>query len=487
MKTAQLIILAFLTCVAVNPLSGQDFNTYSFDPPVPVKAVNSVEQEEAAPLISPKGDRIYFTRTANVVQFDKRVSIHEIWFSDYLEDGWTNAVKAFHPLNDNQNTAVIGFKDDGLYLFGVYSGGLKNKNGASETHVENGAWTKPQSLEIPDLKIKGGYYGLSMHSSERILLVSKGDSGNEDLFVTLMTPGGQWSELINLGPTINSKGYEIAPFLSDDSFHLFFSRGNQTKDADIYVSKRMDNTWQNWTEPERLPEPINSDLFDAYFSISSDSTVLFSSDRMGSNDIYESKLRLRNILPQPEELLDSELVAVNQETTLAEEPEIIEEQPVSAESEFVKIQENQSRADEYVFFEFGQFSLSDHSKMALDEVVEKLLKAETLSIEVIGHADYIDHEDFNQELSTKRSAHVAEYLISQGVAESRITTLAFGELLPISNNESELGRRLNRRVEIFISTESNIETSPNNGLTSSKKSPSALTERTLKKEVHGNQ
>ena len=84
MKTAQLIILILLTYGTANPLLGQHFNTYSFDRPVPVKPVNSVEEEEAAPLISPKGDRIYFTRTANVVQFDKKVSIHEIWFLSHF-------------------------------------------------------------------------------------------------------------------------------------------------------------------------------------------------------------------------------------------------------------------------------------------------------------------------------------------------------------------------------------------------------------------
>lgn len=483
MKKAHHLILASLALLITNPLSGQGFDSYSFDPPMHLKALNSEDQEEAAPLITPNGDRMYFTRTANVIQFDKRVSIHEIWFSDNLEGGWTDAVKAFHPLNDNQNTAVIGFKNDGLYLFGVYSGGFKNKNGASETHIENGAWTKPQSLEISDLKIKSGYYGLSMHSSEKVLLVSKGDSGNEDLFVTLKKPDGQWSELINLGPTINSNGYEIAPFLSDDSFHLFFSRGNQTKDADIYVSRRIDNTWQAWTEPERLPEPINSDMFDAYFSINTDSTVLFSSDRMGSNDIYQSQLRVKNILPEEVELNNFEVVPVIQKIEPVDEPVLKEEPEIVEEPEVVKIEKIQTAADGYVFFEFGQSSLSAGTKLILDELAEKLLNSPETNIEIIGHADYIDEEDFNQELSAKRSANVAEYLISKGISKSRIITSAFGELLPISNNESEIGRRLNRRVEFIFETESIIETSPNNKPTSSETGPSALPEQISGKEV----
>lgn len=368
-----------------------------------------------------------------------------------MEEGWTKAVKAFHPLNDNQNTAVIGFKNNGLYLFGDYSGGFKNKNGASETHIENGAYTKPQSLEIPDLKIKGGYYGLSMHSSEKILLVSKGDSGNEDLFVTLLTPEGQWSELINLGPTINSKGYEIAPFLSYDSIHLFFSRGNQTKDADIYVSKRLDDTWRNWTEPERLPEPINSNLFDAYFSISSDSTVLFSSDRMGSNDIYKSKLRVFKNLPEEVEISSIEPIALTEEEPIEQKLELT---AITETTQHIPELQNKSSADGYAFFDFNKSTLTNTAKTKLNAILERLKSDPSLNIELVGHADYIDEEDFNQQLSEKRAASAAKYLTSNGIASHRITTSGFGELLPISNNESDIGRRLNRRVEIYFISQS---------------------------------
>ncbi|WP_420387246.1 OmpA family protein [Roseivirga sp.] len=423
---------------------GQKFDQFSFDPPMHVDAVNTEQEEEAAPLITPEKDRMYFTRTTTTVQFDKTVEIHEIWFSDYLEGGWAKAVKAFHPLNDDQNTAVIGFKKDGLYLFGIYNKILGNKNGASESHIENGAWTNPASLSIPDLKIKSGFYGLSMHQSENILLISKGEEGNEDLFVTLKNNKGEWSELINLGSTINSAGYEIAPFLSDDSQYLFFSRGTLTKDADIYISQRLDNTWKNWSEPERLPEPINSDMFDAYFSINSDSTVLFSSDRMGSNDIYQSKMRIKPILPQEVALNDFETIAMVRTEEIAE-PVIEIKKP-----EQKRISDP---ADGYIFFDFNRANLSNTSKKKLDEIIIQLKNDPTLKVEISGHADYIDTEDFNQALSEKRALNAAEYLISQGISADRIRTFGYGELLPISNNDSEIGRRLNRRVEISIRSE----------------------------------
>jgi len=472
MKTFQISIIALSILSAAVNLHSQGFESYTFDPPRFLDPLNSQEHEEAAPLISPDKSRVYFTRTRNMIQFDKPVSIHEIWFSDYLEDSWTEAVRAFHPLNDNQNTAVIGFKEDGLYLFGVYASSLRNLNGASETHIQNGAWTNPAQLPIPDLEIKGEFYGLSMHESEKVLLISKGISGNEDLYVTLKDTQGNWSDLINLGSTINSTGYEIAPYLSPDSHYLFFSRGNSEKDADIFVSRRIDNSWQKWTEPERLPEPINSDQFDAYFSINSDSTVLFSSDRLGSNDIYQSRLRVKATLPNNVELSEFEVI-----------PVISKEEIPEPETTQIIRRAQINEADGYVFFAFNQSSLSTPTKNTLDSIVERMHNEPSLTLEVAGHADYIDSEDFNMELSTRRSQHVADYLISKGIDASRISTTAFGELLPISNNETEMGRRLNRRVEIYFKTESKTETTPNDQAISAKNGPSDKSQSTVGKEV----
>ncbi|NVK86357.1 MAG: OmpA family protein [Cytophagia bacterium] len=119
---------------------------------------------------------------------------------------------------------------------------------------------------------------------------------------------------------------------------------------------------------------------------------------------------------------------------------------------------NGSSADVYVFFNFSSSTLTEVTKKQLDDVAEKLENEPKLSIKVVGHADYIDKEDFNQELSQKRSAKVAEYLVSKGISSDRISMAAYGETLPISNNESDLGRKLNRRVEIYFITENEIDT-----------------------------
>ena len=79
-----------------------------------------------------------------------------------------------------------------------------------------------------------------------------------------------------------------------DKRYLFFASNGHDGfgDADIYVSERMYDSWDVWSKPLNLGEPINTDGFDAYFWMAPDSTVLFSSNRDGGlSDIYTSKIR----------------------------------------------------------------------------------------------------------------------------------------------------------------------------------------------------
>jgi len=83
--------------------------------------------------------------------------------------------------------------------------------------------------------------------------------------------------------------------------------------------------------------------------------------------------------------------------------------------------------------------------------VATVLKAypETL-IEVTGHTDATGSQEYNQRLSARRARSVAAYLAAQGVAPGRLMDRGMGESLPVADNASPEGRRLNRRVEIRI-------------------------------------
>ena len=85
--------------------------------------------------------------------------------------------------------------------------------------------------------------------------------GAEDVYVCFNREG-RWTELINLGSTINTPFQEMSPSLNADGTKLYFA-SNGRKDGlgsfDIYVSNRLDDSWTSWSEPVNLGTQINSE------------------------------------------------------------------------------------------------------------------------------------------------------------------------------------------------------------------------------------
>ena len=101
-----------------------------------------------------------------------------------------------------------------------------------------------------------------------------------------------------------------------------------------------------------------------------------------------------------------------------------------------------------VEFEFDSASLTGTSAVVLDAAVEGLVKCPNKSVRVEGHTDAIGSDAYNQALGLRRANAVASHLIRGGVAAGRVTTRSFGESRPITTNDTDEGRALNRRVEL---------------------------------------
>lgn len=430
MKMHHLFLL--LGLITTLTIQAQDKRLTS-TPPLSINKINTPELEEAVPFISLDGKRIYFTRTNDQSSsILKNKVLHEIWYANFSEGGQLEVQKAPKPLNAGLNSAVIGFNYDGstLYLFGTYNKLFQEQKGISFSSLVNEQWSKPLKLKIPDLDIEGGFYGLYMHPSEKVLLISKGTQGNEDLYVALRETGDQWSAPISLGSVINTSDFEISPFITQDQQHLFFSRGSESGDTDIFHARRLDQSWTNWSVPERLLAPINSKGFDAYFSMLPDSTIVFSSNRAGSSDIYLAKLVVT----------DTAITRPLPVTTLQKENQLT--------TSLLSNIELEATVKNYVFFEFNLSTIQKNQQPALDQVIAHLKRHPDLLVEIGGHTDHIDTEPFNEKLSSQRALAVANYLIAGGIDPNRLRPVGYGELLPVANNEHPYGRSLNRRVEI---------------------------------------
>ena len=105
-----------------------------------------------------------------------------------------------------------------------------------------------------------------------------------------------------------------------------------------------------------------------------------------------------------------------------------------------------------VTFATGSASINNTFRMTLDRVANSLRQYPNSIVDVYGYTDSTGSDSFNQRLSEQRAQAVASYLISQGVASSRIRSQGFGENPQYfkGDNATEYGRALNRRVEIKI-------------------------------------
>lgn len=101
-----------------------------------------------------------------------------------------------------------------------------------------------------------------------------------------------------------------------------------------------------------------------------------------------------------------------------------------------------------VNFDFDKATLQPQGKPVLDEAARILKENPSINVQVQGYTDAIGTDAYNLKLSDRRAATVKSYLVSQGVAASRLTTRGFGEASPVATNESADGRAQNRRVEL---------------------------------------
>lgn len=103
-----------------------------------------------------------------------------------------------------------------------------------------------------------------------------------------------------------------------------------------------------------------------------------------------------------------------------------------------------------VLYASGSAILDPKSFKSLDKLALIMERKPALEIEIVGHTDNIGDAEANQLLSEKRAASVKAYLINKGIKAERIQSSGKGPTEPVADNDSEKGRKLNRRTEIKI-------------------------------------
>ena len=106
--------------------------------------------------------------------------------------------------------------------------------------------------------------------------------------------------------------------------------------------------------------------------------------------------------------------------------------------------------DSGILFDFDSSTLRPASHDNLKKLTKIVNRDEDTILMIVGHTDSRGDEDYNLRLSERRAQSAKTFLVSEGLASSRIEIVGRGELEPISENDTDAGRQKNRRIEVAI-------------------------------------
>lgn len=397
---------------------------------------------------------------------------------------WSKPKKLPWPINSkfHEPSASYSYDNRTLYFVSNRPGGY----GGSDIYVtrfdENTGWSDIENLG-PIINTPDDEDAVFMHPDGKTLYFSsKGHQGmgGYDIFRSVLT-NGVWSTPENLGYPINTANDDVFFSVTADNRHAYFSsiREGGMGGQDIYritflgTDKKLISAGEDqWvaihaestaeTHLESAME-IKSSMMILLKGIVSDETTLTPlSARIELIDnskneiiaVFESNRQTgRFLVSLPAG--KNYGIAIRTDGYLFHSenfdiPDLREFKVVEKNIRMKKVEKGKEIVLKNVFFDYNQFRLKQESLSELDRVVSLMQEYPTLIIEISGHTDNIGNAAYNKELSLQRARSVVDYLVSKGIAASRLQSVGFGFEKPVADNQTEEGRRLNRRSEFRI-------------------------------------
>jgi outer membrane protein OmpA-like peptidoglycan-associated protein len=309
---------------------------------------------------------------------------------------------------------------------------------------------------------------------------------------------------MKLNSNINTEYDEESPFIHDDGKTLYFSSKGHNSMGGYDIFKTV-NGPGGWSKPENLGYPINSVGDDIYFTLAADGRIgFFSSEKeggFGKQDLYTVTMPLAAKAPNlvllkgkvEEEIggaaIEAKITVVNNATrevvatlksnsksgkymvslpagvnynvTIEKDGHLFQSNNIQLDSNagFKELVNNVKMLNVHtgskiilnnIFFDTAKDILRPESMEELDRLVKMLKEHIELKIEISGHTDNRGDEKANQLLSQNRAKNVVAYLVTNGVAASRLSFKGYGSAKGIASNDTEDGRKQNRRTEFLI-------------------------------------
>jgi outer membrane protein OmpA-like peptidoglycan-associated protein len=371
-----------------------------------------------------------------------------------------------------------------------------------------GDWTAPKPLggNINSKSYEGDAYitpnGLTLYFATG----RYSEDGTLDLYVSTRSDvNGDFGPAKSLGGAINTKYDDDSPYISRDGKTMYFSsRGHNTMGGyDIFKSD-YDSVSRRWGQAQNMGYPVNTPDDDSYYRLSPDGSYAYlSSYRIGGygeKDIYTiNYIKNANIKGQVFSSRDSTTVIPGVElvfsgaqadktalsfrditktdgsyqvavlsgrtyqVAVSKDGKNIETQefpvPVSTNDSttivknfYVNYIDTTSAlfANKNIYFDTDKYKLRPESITTLNEISQTLMAQPGISISVEGHCDSRNTDEYNMVLGQNRAMAAVNYLKKQGVAETRMTMVSYGERRPAAPNDSPENMQLNRRDEFKV-------------------------------------
>ncbi len=242
-----------------------------------IKSPINTELSEHNPLITADESYIYFTR------IDSKGNENIYYSSKHLANWKEPKIVEMDKSLNNTSYSIAGLSPDGLQLFLTIGTGQKTDIYTSK--LVNGKCTNVAKL---NQAINSNYWegkasitpdGATLYFSSN----RQGGYGGKDIYKVYKDIDGNFSNPINLGPDVNTKFDEDAPFIHPDGQTLYFSSNGHKTIGGFDIYKTFYNFFESsWAKPQNVGYPINSTSDDLNFVLSADGNTAYYSSNIGN-------------------------------------------------------------------------------------------------------------------------------------------------------------------------------------------------------------
>lgn len=497
-------ILAFLSLLA-----GLQFNALSqannFCKERISETINAY-QPTIVPVLTIDGKYLFVSRKLHPDNQGGVYDNDDIWVSKRLNNySFSELGNIGSPINNKESNVLFSINPS--YRALVHSGNSGGKCPFYLAKLEDSLFVEIDSLNIINYYNQSENYFANLSADGKVLFlaVQREDClGDTDLYISFFDEKEKcFSEPKNLGPKINTNRIESAPFLAYDNRTLYFSsnRIGGLGGLDLYLTRRLDDSWLNWSEPINLGMRVNSNFDDKsiYLTALSDSALIVSSDSLElrhgiyyvcipkelkpqpytilcgniylnsvanpfkrlldfsvTNKHTKEKFETHSLLAKPyyyialpNEYEYSIQYSVDGKTLGTFDINQTNEKEIAFKNKDLIVQIEEEKIEKskklIIYFDFNKAKIKESELEKLSQFIKDYKNISNLKIKICGHTDSSGTYKRNEELSRERALIIKNYLSSRNFNTQEIEIDWKAAKEPISTKDEE-----NRRVEVEI-------------------------------------